>query len=101
MRRKPKRQPPETLAPVASEILDQFVRHGPITAEERGGGPPVQESDHRARPRWRADASSGLSAGGAEPESPATGRARRPCSRTTGRWRLTCRAIASVRSSRS
>jgi putative transposase len=34
MRRKPKRQPPETLAPVPSEILDEFVRQGPITAEE-------------------------------------------------------------------
>jgi len=34
MRRKPKRQPPETLAPVPSEILDQFVRQGPIPAEE-------------------------------------------------------------------
>jgi len=35
MRRKPKRQPAEApLAPVPSEILDQFVRQGPITPEE-------------------------------------------------------------------
>jgi putative transposase len=34
MRHKSKRQPPETLAPVPSEILDEFVRQGPITAEE-------------------------------------------------------------------
>ena len=35
MRRKSKRQTSETpLAPVPSEILDQFVRQGPITAEE-------------------------------------------------------------------
>jgi putative transposase len=35
MRRKPKRQATEApLAPVPSEILDQFVRQGPITPEE-------------------------------------------------------------------
>ena len=33
MPRKPKRQR-EDLAPVPSEILDQFVRQGPISAEE-------------------------------------------------------------------
>ena len=35
MRRKPKRaRAEEPLAPVPSEILDQFVRQGPITPEE-------------------------------------------------------------------
>jgi putative transposase len=34
MRRKPKGQPDAPLAPVPSEILDQFVRQGPITPEE-------------------------------------------------------------------
>lgn len=34
MRRKPKGQPDAPLAPVPSEILDQFVRQGPLTAEE-------------------------------------------------------------------
>ena len=34
MRRKPKGQPDAPLAPVPSEILDQFVRQGPISPEE-------------------------------------------------------------------
>src|SRR5204863_2358311 len=34
MHRKPKREPPEAPAPVPSEILDQFVRQGPISHEE-------------------------------------------------------------------
>jgi transposase-like protein len=34
MRRKPKGQPNAPLAPVPSEILDQFVRQGPISHEE-------------------------------------------------------------------
>src|SRR5918996_1640286 len=34
MRRKPKGKPDAPLAPVPSEILDQFVRQGPITPEE-------------------------------------------------------------------
>src|SRR5882672_1104904 len=34
MRRKPKGQPDAPLAPVPSEILDQFVRQGPLTPEE-------------------------------------------------------------------
>ena len=34
MRRKPKRMPDAPLAPVPSEILDQFVRRGPISPEE-------------------------------------------------------------------
>ena len=35
MRRKRKSMPPETsLAPVPSEILDQFVRQGPLSSEE-------------------------------------------------------------------
>jgi hypothetical protein len=34
MRRKPKGQPEALLAPVPSEILDQFIRQGPISAEE-------------------------------------------------------------------
>jgi transposase-like protein len=34
MRRKPKDQPDAPLAPVPSEILDQFVRQGPISHEE-------------------------------------------------------------------
>ncbi len=35
MHRKPKREPPEApLAPVPSEILDQFVRQGPMSHEE-------------------------------------------------------------------
>ena len=34
MRRKPKGPPEPPLAPVPSEILDQFVRQGPISPEE-------------------------------------------------------------------
>jgi hypothetical protein len=34
MRQKPKKSPPEALAPVAPEILDQFVCEGPLTAAE-------------------------------------------------------------------
>ena len=36
MSRKPKSEnaPAEVLAPIAAEILDQFVRDGPLTAEE-------------------------------------------------------------------
>ena len=34
MRRKPKDQPDAPLAPVPLEILDQFVRPGPISHEE-------------------------------------------------------------------
>ena len=34
MRRKPKGPPDAPLAPVPSEILDQFVRQGPLTPEE-------------------------------------------------------------------
>src|SRR3954465_1585575 len=34
MRRKPKGPPEAPLAPVPSEILDQFVRQGPISHEE-------------------------------------------------------------------
>src|SRR5436190_11219833 len=34
MRRKPKGPPDAPLAPVASEILDQFVRQGPISPKE-------------------------------------------------------------------
>src|SRR5574339_1206963 len=34
MRRKPKGPPETPVAPVPSEILDQFVRQGPISAEE-------------------------------------------------------------------
>ena len=34
MRRKPKRLPDAPLAPVPAEILDQFVRQGPISHEE-------------------------------------------------------------------
>src|SRR4029079_8090440 len=34
MRRKPKGPPDAPLAPVSSEILDQFVRQGPISHEE-------------------------------------------------------------------
>src|SRR5215213_8083730 len=37
MRRKPKETPDAPLAPVASEILDQFVRQGPISHEELDG----------------------------------------------------------------
>lgn len=35
MPRKPKAAPPEaSLAPIPAEILDQFVRQGPLTPEE-------------------------------------------------------------------
>ena len=34
MRRKPKEPPDAPLAPVPSEILDQFVRQGPIPHQE-------------------------------------------------------------------
>jgi len=34
MRRKPKGKPDAPLAPVPSEILDQFVRQGPLSSEE-------------------------------------------------------------------
>ncbi len=34
MPRKQKVRPPEPLAPIPAEILDQFVRQGPLTPEE-------------------------------------------------------------------
>ena len=44
--------PDAPLAPVPAEILDQFVRQGPMLARgARRGGPPFQEGDHRARAR--------------------------------------------------
>jgi hypothetical protein len=47
MPRKPKSLTSEApLAPILSEILDQFVRRGPLTPEELDAAVSVQEGDH-------------------------------------------------------
>src|SRR5213083_317145 len=98
MRRKPKGPPDAPLAPVASEILDQFVRQGPISHEELDaavrrfkkaiieralGGELTHHLGYRRaapRPRTRPII--------------ATGRGARPCSPMTALCRSRCRGIA-------
>ena len=65
MPRKPKSSASEApLAPIPSEILDQFVRQGPLTPEELDAAvPSVQEGDHRAGAGRRAEPPSRVSAG--------------------------------------
>jgi putative transposase len=105
MRRKLKELPDVPLAPVPSEILDQFVRQGPISHEELdaavrrfkkaiieralGGELTHHWATHR------------VAASQGRPPITAMGRAARRFSPTTGRCRSTCRAIARARSSRA
>jgi hypothetical protein len=62
MHRKRKDPPDAALAPVPSEILDQFVREGPISPEElEAAVHRFKEGDHRARPGRRVTTPSRVS----------------------------------------
>jgi putative transposase len=101
MPRKPKPSTSEApLAPIPSEILDQFVRQGPLTPEELDSA--VRRFKKAIIERALGAELShhlGYVSGGTKPGDTTNhrnGAAARPCSRMTAHWCSPCRATVTA-----